>query len=234
MSKPVTSVAAMILYEEGGFELTDPVSRYIPAFADVRVFAGGSDVKPLTVPAAEPIRIWHLLTHTSGLTYGFLRVHPVDAIYRAAGFEWGSPRDLDLAGCCEAWAGLPLLFEPGTEWNYSVVHRRARPPGRGGVRAEPGPVPGRAGARPAGHDRHGLLGRRRPGAPAGPALHARPGPGPPGRAHGRLRQGGLPVTAVPQRRGRPGAPRPPTTTASPRCCWTGRTARRASWTASGC
>jgi CubicO group peptidase (beta-lactamase class C family) len=120
MTKPLTSVAAMILYEEGGFELTDPVSRYIPAFADVRVFAGGSDVKPLTVPAAEPIRIWHLLTHTSGLTYGFLRVHPVDAIYRAAGFEWGSPRELDLAGCCEAWAGLPLLFEPGTEWNYSV------------------------------------------------------------------------------------------------------------------
>src|SRR3984957_2353194 len=120
MSKPVTSVAAMILYEEGGFELTDPVSRYIPAFADVRVFSGGSDVKPLTVPAAEPIRIWHLLTHTSGLTYGFLRVHPVDALYRAAGFEWGSQRELDMAGCCEAWAGLPLLFEPGTEWNYSV------------------------------------------------------------------------------------------------------------------
>ncbi len=121
MSKPVTSVAAMILYEEGGFELTDPVSKHIPAFADVRVFAGGSDIKPLTVPATEPIRVWHLLTHTSGLTYGFLRVHPVDAIYRAKGFEWGSPRDLDLAGCCEAWAGLPLLFQPGTEWNYSVA-----------------------------------------------------------------------------------------------------------------
>ncbi|HEX3491416.1 MAG TPA: serine hydrolase domain-containing protein [Streptosporangiaceae bacterium] len=121
MSKPVTSVAAMMLYEEGGFELTDPISRYIPAFADMRVFAGGSDVKPVTAPATEPIRVWHLLSHTAGLTYGFLRVHPVDAIYRARGFEWSSPRDLDLAGCCEAWAGLPLLFEPGTEWNYSVA-----------------------------------------------------------------------------------------------------------------
>jgi CubicO group peptidase (beta-lactamase class C family) len=121
MSKPVTSVAAMILYEEGGFELTDPISRYLPEFADVRVFAGGSDIRPVTVPATEPIRVWHLLTHTAGLTYGFLRVHPVDAMYRAAGFEWSSPRELDLAGCCQAWAGLPLLFQPGTEWNYSVA-----------------------------------------------------------------------------------------------------------------
>ena len=121
MSKPVTSVAAMMLYEEGGFELTDPVSAYIPAFSGVRVFTGGSDLRPVTVPAAEPVRVWHLLSHTSGLTYGFLRTHPVDAIYRARGFEWGAPRGLDLAACCEAWAGMPLLFEPGSEWNYSVA-----------------------------------------------------------------------------------------------------------------
>jgi CubicO group peptidase (beta-lactamase class C family) len=120
MSKPVTSVAAMILYEEGAYELTDPVSAFIPSFADVRVFAGGSDLRPVTVPAVEPVRIWHLLTHTSGLTYGFHRNHPVDAMYRANGFEWGTPRSADLAACCEAWAGLPLLFQPGTEWNYSV------------------------------------------------------------------------------------------------------------------
>jgi CubicO group peptidase (beta-lactamase class C family) len=120
MTKPVTSVAAMMLCEEGGFELTDPVSKYIPAFADVRVFAGGSDQRPVTVPAMEPVRIWHLLTHTSGLTYGFFRNHPVDAIYRARGFEWGSPRGLDLAGVCDLWASLPLLFQPGSEWHYSV------------------------------------------------------------------------------------------------------------------
>jgi len=121
MTKPVTSIAAMILYEEGAFELSDPVSRFIPAFADVRVYAGGSDLRQATVPATEPMRIWHLLTHTSGLTYGFLRVHPVDALYRAAGFEWSVPAGMDLATACEAWAAFPLLFQPGTEWNYSVA-----------------------------------------------------------------------------------------------------------------
>ncbi len=121
MTKPVTSVAAMMLYEEGSFQLTDPVSKFIPSFADVRVFSGGSDISYTTVPAIEPVRIWHLLTHTSGLTYGFLRSHPVDAIYRASGFEWGSPRGLDLAGCVDLYASLPLLFQPGSEWNYSVA-----------------------------------------------------------------------------------------------------------------
>jgi CubicO group peptidase (beta-lactamase class C family) len=119
MTKPITSVAAMMLYEEGAFELTDPVSSFIPSFADVRVYAGGSDLRQVTVPATEPVRIWHLLTHTAGLTYGFHRVHPVDAMYRAAGFEWASPPDVDLAQACDIWAGLPLLFQPGAEWNYS-------------------------------------------------------------------------------------------------------------------
>jgi CubicO group peptidase (beta-lactamase class C family) len=121
MSKPVTSVAAMMLHEEGGFELTDPVSSFIPSFAAVRVYAGGSDLRPVTVPATEPVRIWHLLTHTAGLTYGFHRVHPVDALYRAAGYEGSAPRGADLAKACDDWAGLPLLFQPGTEWNYSVA-----------------------------------------------------------------------------------------------------------------
>jgi CubicO group peptidase (beta-lactamase class C family) len=120
MTKPVTSVAAMMLYEEGAFELKDPVSKLIPSFADLRVFRGGSALAPVTAPATEPMRIWHLLTHTSGLTYGFHHAHPVDAMYRAAGFEWGSPPDTDLAACCDKWAELPLLFEPGAEWNYSV------------------------------------------------------------------------------------------------------------------
>jgi CubicO group peptidase (beta-lactamase class C family) len=121
MTKPVTSVAAMILYEEGRLALTDPVGAFIPAFTDVRVYAGGPDLKPVTVPAAGPVTVWHLLTHTAGLTYGFHRVHPVDAMYRAAGFEWGTPRGMDLAQACDVWAGLPLLFQPGTEWNYSVA-----------------------------------------------------------------------------------------------------------------
>jgi CubicO group peptidase (beta-lactamase class C family) len=121
MTKPITSVAAMILYEEGALALTDPVSAFIPSFGDVRVYQGGSDLRPVTVPAAEPVRIWHLLTHTAGLTYGFHRVHPVDALYRAEGFEWSTPRGVDLAQACDLWAGFPLLFQPGTEWNYSVA-----------------------------------------------------------------------------------------------------------------
>jgi CubicO group peptidase (beta-lactamase class C family) len=120
MTKPVTAVAAMMLYEEGAFELKDPVSRFIPSFADLRVYRGGSALAPVTAPATEPMRIWHLLTHTSGLTYGFHNAHPVDAMYRAAGFEWAHPPGADLAACCDAWASLPLLFEPGAEWNYSV------------------------------------------------------------------------------------------------------------------
>jgi CubicO group peptidase (beta-lactamase class C family) len=120
MTKPITTVAAMMLWEEGAFELKDEVSRFIPAFADARVYTQGSSLKPVTVPVVEPIRIWHLMTHTSGLTYGFHWTHAVDAIYRKHGFEWTMPPELDLAGCCDVWARLPLLFQPGSEWNYSV------------------------------------------------------------------------------------------------------------------
>jgi CubicO group peptidase (beta-lactamase class C family) len=121
MTKPVTSVAAMMLYEEGAFQLTDPVSDFIPSFAGLRVYQGGGDLRPVTVPAARPMTIWHLLTHTAGLTYGFMRAHPVDAVYRARGFEWAHPKGFDLADACDAWADIPLLFQPGAEWNYSVA-----------------------------------------------------------------------------------------------------------------
>ena len=120
MTKPITSVAAMMLYEEGAFELKQPVADFIPAFADARVFTGGSELKPVTEPLTEPLRMWHLLTHTSGLTYGFHWAHPVDAIYRRNGYEWSTPPGLDLAACCEQWAAMPLLFQPGSEWNYGV------------------------------------------------------------------------------------------------------------------
>lgn len=118
MTKPITSVAAMMLYEEGLFQLKDPVSAFIPSFAEARVYREGSAQRPLTDPVVEPLRIWHLLTHTAGITYGFHHQHVTDALYRQAGFEWGSPPGLDLAGCCDAWAGLPLAFQPGTEWLY--------------------------------------------------------------------------------------------------------------------
>ncbi|MGN6609048.1 MAG: serine hydrolase domain-containing protein, partial [Jatrophihabitans sp.] len=107
MTKPITSVAAMMLYERGLLELTDPIARWLPEFADMRVFVGGSDLKAATVPATEPIRVWHLLTHTAGLTYGFHRAHPVDAMYRRAGYEWGAPPAADLAEAVDTFAGMP-------------------------------------------------------------------------------------------------------------------------------
>ncbi|MGW1676199.1 serine hydrolase domain-containing protein [Saccharopolyspora sp. NPDC002376] len=121
MTKPITSTAIMMLLEEGALQLTDPVSDFIPSFADLRVYTGGSARAPQTRPAGEEMRIWHLLTHTSGLTYAFHYLHPVDELYRRSGFEYGMADDLDLAGCCDEWASLPLLFDPGTAWNYSVA-----------------------------------------------------------------------------------------------------------------
>jgi CubicO group peptidase (beta-lactamase class C family) len=120
MTKPVTSVAAMMLWEEGHFELTDEISRWLPAFADVRVYHKGSVLRPFTVPAVEPIRMWHLLTHTSGLTYGFMQESVVDGLYRAAGFELDPANEIDLAAACDEWARLPLLFQPGSKWGYGV------------------------------------------------------------------------------------------------------------------
>ncbi|WP_037813652.1 serine hydrolase domain-containing protein [Amycolatopsis sp. La24] len=121
MTKPVTSVAAMTFVEEGLIDLTDPISRWLPEFAEPRVYAKGSALAPVTEPATEPIRLWHLLSHTAGLTYGFHHTHPVDAVYRAGGYEWGTPPGLDLAECTKAWARFPLVFQPGAEWNYSVA-----------------------------------------------------------------------------------------------------------------
>jgi CubicO group peptidase (beta-lactamase class C family) len=87
----------------------------------MRVYAAGSSQKPRTVPATEPIRMWHLLTHTAGLTYGFHYAHPLDTMYRDRGFEWTVPPGMDLAATCDELATLPLLFQPGAEWNYSVA-----------------------------------------------------------------------------------------------------------------
>lgn len=120
MTKPVTAVAAMMLWEQGAFELTDPVSNFIPSFADCRVYIKGTAAANLTVPVTEPVRIWHLLTHTAGLSYGFMRTHPVDELYRNGGYEFGSPDGKTLAMACDDWASIPLLFQPGSEWAYSV------------------------------------------------------------------------------------------------------------------
>jgi CubicO group peptidase (beta-lactamase class C family) len=119
MTKPITSVAAMMLYEEGALALTDPVAKFIPAFADVRVYRKGAAAAPVTAPASEQMTVWHLLTHTSGLTYSWQFANPVDEAYRLAGFLPDLRQEYDLAEACDRWAALPLLFEPGAEWNYS-------------------------------------------------------------------------------------------------------------------
>ena len=121
MTKPVTAVAAMALYERGAFSLNDPVSKWIPSFQDSRVSRTGPPHAPVTVPATEPIRMWHLLSHTAGLTYGFTQSGTIDAMYRAAGSDFGQPAGMDLAEVCDLWASMPLLFEPGSAWNYSVA-----------------------------------------------------------------------------------------------------------------
>ncbi len=121
MTKPVTSVAVMMLFEEGLLSLDDPVAKYIPAFAEQRVYTSGSAASPNTEGLRQPMLIWHLLTHMSGLTYGFMHAHPVDAIYRTLGYEWGQPKGYDLEQAVNDWASAPLLFQPGTEWNYSVA-----------------------------------------------------------------------------------------------------------------
>lgn len=121
MTKPVTAVAAMMLYEEGAFELTAPLAAYLPSFGEMRVFTGGSADRPATVRAATQITIRQLLTHTAGLTYGFHRCDPVDELYRRGGFDIEAPAGVTLAEACEFWAAQPLLFEPGTDWNYSVA-----------------------------------------------------------------------------------------------------------------
>ncbi len=121
MTKPITAVVAMSLYEEGAFLLNDELGAHLPEFHDMRVLVGGNAEQPKTVPAIEPIRIWHLLSHTAGLTYAFTRSSVLDEIYRLAGADPLVDPTVDLATMCERWASLPLMFEPGTGWNYSVA-----------------------------------------------------------------------------------------------------------------
>jgi CubicO group peptidase (beta-lactamase class C family) len=120
MTKPLTSVAIMMLYEEGRFQLDDSIARLLPCFSNMRVFTGGSRANPETVPAARDITFRDLLTHTSGLTYGFMDATPVDALYREAGVDFQTSQ-LTLADVVETAAALPLLAQPGTAWNYSIA-----------------------------------------------------------------------------------------------------------------
>ncbi len=128
MSKPVTSVAAMLLYEEGRFLLNDPISRYLPKFANARVLKpgavtsaarGGSN--PETVPAERAITVRDLLTHRSGLVYGIFDQGPVGEAYRKAGISEGlSGETGTIAETIDRLAMLPLQAQPGKSWLYGM------------------------------------------------------------------------------------------------------------------
>lgn len=118
MTKPVTSVAAMMLFEEGRLRLDDPVAKYIPAFAETKVWDGGTIDQPILRDPDRAMTVFDLMTHTSGLSYGFLFQHEVDAYYRALKLDQNT-HDGDLESFSNALAKAPLLFSPGDRWNYS-------------------------------------------------------------------------------------------------------------------
>jgi CubicO group peptidase (beta-lactamase class C family) len=109
-----------MLYEEGLFQLDDPVNRFIPSWREQRVFVSGNHPVWKTVPAERPMTIRDLLSHTSGLTYGFMERTNVDAAYRKLGVGDRARPGYRLADMIETLAELPLEFSPGTRWNYSV------------------------------------------------------------------------------------------------------------------
>lgn len=116
MTKPITTVAVMMLEEEGKLFLTDPVSKYIPAFKGQRVAEGGS-----TVPARREITIRDLLSHRSGLSYGFLNGGPVGEAYRKEGVTDGlTVTSMSLQQGIDKLAAQPLMAQPGSAWNYSL------------------------------------------------------------------------------------------------------------------
>jgi CubicO group peptidase (beta-lactamase class C family) len=120
MTKPITSVALMMLYESGALLLEDPVSMYIPEFADTRIWVSGDTTNYQTRAPERQITVKDVLTHTSGLTYGFQHFHTVDALYREDSLGDFGGADYTLEEAMVLLAKKPLLFEPGTGWNYSM------------------------------------------------------------------------------------------------------------------
>ncbi|MGB5079008.1 MAG: serine hydrolase domain-containing protein [Sphingorhabdus sp.] len=119
MTKPITSVAFMQLVEQGKVALTDPVSKYIPEFAKLGVFVGGGGNVPfVSRPPATPMRIVDVLRHTSGFTYSFQERSNVDAAYRKTEVESWSKNSSE--SFIKTLSEIPLEFDPGTSWNYSV------------------------------------------------------------------------------------------------------------------
>jgi CubicO group peptidase (beta-lactamase class C family) len=122
MTKPVTSIALMMLFEEGRFQLSDPVAKFIPSWSGQQVWLEGSGDAITTRPPKTPMTVQHLLSHTAGLTYGGLLPGmelPVDAAYQAAGVT--RTRSDTLQDLAEKLASVPLLYDPGTRWSYSLA-----------------------------------------------------------------------------------------------------------------
>ncbi len=120
MTKPVTGVALMMLYDEGKFSLSDPLAKYIPEFDNLSVYTGlDDDGNMLTDPAERAVTIRHLLTHTAGLAYGtMMGTHPVDVAYSEANIF---DPDSNLQTFVEKITQIPLKFQPGTVFNYSAA-----------------------------------------------------------------------------------------------------------------
>lgn len=118
MTKPITSVAVMMLFEEGKLLLHEPIAKYIPELADLKVYdaVNGKGNPPVRKAARQPT-VNDVLTHRAGFTYGFFDPTPLGAMYRKA--DIGGPTK-DLQGFVEDLGKLPLAFDPGTKWNYSV------------------------------------------------------------------------------------------------------------------
>jgi CubicO group peptidase (beta-lactamase class C family) len=118
MSKPITGVAMMILFEQGKWQLNDPVAKFIPEFKDLKVHAGtGPDGKPILQSQARPMTMKELMSHTAGFTYGFFSNTPVDQQQRQADVL---NNDITLAEMIRRVAQLPLNSQPGTQWQYSI------------------------------------------------------------------------------------------------------------------
>ncbi len=121
MTKPLVAVAAMMLYEEGHFDLNDDVATWIEELREPRVFVGGTAEEPETVAAQGPVRVHHLLSHTSGLGYGIQTASPVDKMYLRRGYTFDAALSRDLADAVHDWCSCPLIFEPGSAFHYSVA-----------------------------------------------------------------------------------------------------------------
>jgi CubicO group peptidase (beta-lactamase class C family) len=116
MTKPITGVAMMMLYEEGKWKPADPIAKHIPEFANLKVFAGEKDGQPILEAPAHPPTMGELMSHTAGFTYGLFGNSPVDKMYQAAN-PLGQP---SLQGLITTLSTIPLMYQPGTRWAYSV------------------------------------------------------------------------------------------------------------------